>query len=104
MAAKHLTQESFELEVLNNPNVALVDFYADWCGPCKMMGPIIDEIADECIDITVAKVNVDESPELASKYRVMTIPTLIIFKNGEILNQLIGLQSKEELVDLLENA
>ena len=75
----------------------LVDFYADWCGPCKMMSPIIDEIAEEIENITVGKVNVDENPEIASKYGIMSIPTIIIFENGMPQKKFIGLTSKSEI-------
>ena len=102
MTAKKLNQQNFEPEILNNNNLALVDFYADWCGPCKMMAPIIDAIANECPDITVGKVNVNENPNLASQYKIMTIPTLIVFRNGEIVEQISGLRSKEQLLNMLK--
>ncbi len=101
MSAKKLNQQNFEQEVLNQ-DLALVDFYADWCGPCKMMAPIIDAIANERQDITIGKVNVDENPVLSSQYKIMTIPTIIIFKNGEVANQISGLRSKDQLLDLLK--
>ena len=102
MTAKKLNQQNFEPEILNNNNLALVDFYADWCGPCKMMAPIIDAIANECPDITVGKVNIDENPNLASQYKIMTSPTLIVFRNGEIVEQISGLRSKEQLLNMLK--
>ena len=102
MNTKKLNKQNFQNEIINNPNMALVDFYADWCGPCKVMAPIIDEIADERPDITVGKVNVDENQELANQYRIMTIPTLIIFKNGTIVNQISGLRPKEDILELLQ--
>lgn len=102
MYAKKLNKHNFQNEILNNANIALVDFYADWCGPCRMMGPIVDEIASERPDVTVGKVNLDENPELASKYRIMTIPTLLVFKNGDILTQASGLRSKEDILEMLE--
>lgn len=101
MSAKKLNEQNFEQEVLNQ-DLALVDFYADWCGPCKMMAPIIDAIANERQDITIGKVNVDENPVLSSQYKIMTIPTIIVFKNGEIANQISGLRSKDQLLDLLK--
>ena len=101
MSAKKLNEQNFEQEVLNQ-DLALVDFYADWCGPCKMMAPIIDAIANERQDITIGKVNVDENPVLSSQYKIMTIPTIIVFKNGEIADQISGLRSKDQLLDLLK--
>mgnify|MGYP003307680125 CR=1 FL=1 len=100
--AIHFTDENFNEEVLASNIPVVVDFYADWCGPCKVMAPIIDEIADERPDITVGKVNVDENQELANQYRIMTIPTLIIFKNGTIVNQISGLRPKEDILELLQ--
>lgn len=101
MSAKKLNEQNFEQEVLKK-DLALVDFYADWCGPCKMMAPIIDAIANERQDITIGKINVDENPVLSSQYRIMTVPTIIIFKNGEIANQISGLRSKDQLLELLK--
>lgn len=96
-----LTKENFEQEVLKSEKLVLVDFYADWCGPCQMLSPIVDEIADERSDIKVGKINVDEQMELAQKYGVMTIPTLLVIKNGEIVNKHIGAQSKSGVLAML---
>ena len=96
---KHLTTQNFETEISNG--TTLVDLYADWCGPCKMIAPIIEEIATERTDITVGKVNVDNDPQIAIKYGVQSIPTLIIFKDGQVTNQVVGLRSKEEILALL---
>lgn len=96
-----LTKENFEQEVLKSEKPVLVDFYADWCGPCQMLSPIVDEIADERSDIKVGKINVDEQMELAQKYGVMTIPTLLVIKNGEIVNKHIGAQSKSGVLAML---
>ena len=85
-----LTKDNFEQEVLKSEKPVLVDFYADWCGPCQMLSPIVDEVAEERDDIKVGKINVDEQMELAQKYGVMTIPTLLVIKNGEIANKHIG--------------
>ena len=93
-----ITKENFESEVLKSDKPVLVDFWAAWCGPCKMLSPVIDEIAEERSDIKVGKVNVDEQPELASQFAVMSIPTLIVFKNGEIANKAIGVQPKDCLL------
>ena len=96
-----ITKDYFENEVLKSDKPVLVDFWAAWCGPCKMLSPVIDEIADERSDIKVGKINVDEQPELASQFAVMSIPTLIVFKNGEIANQAIGVQPKDAILSML---
>lgn len=96
-----ITKENFESEVLKSDKPVLVDFWAAWCGPCKMLSPVIDEIADERSDIKVGKINVDEQPELASQFAVMSIPTLIVFKNGEITNKAIGVQPKDAILSML---
>ena len=96
MAIIKLTKDNFEQEVLKSEKPVLVDFYADWCGPCQMLSPIVDEVAEERDDIKVGKINVDEQMELAQKYGVMTIPTLLVIKNGEIANKHIGALSKRE--------
>ena len=96
-----LTAANFEQEVLKSDLPVLVDFWASWCGPCRMLAPVIDEIAEENDGIKVGKVNVDEQEELASKFGIMSIPTLLIFKNGALVNQTVGVQSKQTLLDLL---
>ena len=96
MAIIKLTKDNFEQEVLKSEKPVLVDFYADWCGPCQMLSPIVDEVAEERDDIKVGKINVDEQMELAQKYGVMTIPTLLVIKNGEIANKHIGALSKSD--------
>lgn len=96
-------EENFEEQVLNSDKTTIVDFYADWCGPCKMMSPIIDSIAEEKSDsLKVGKVNVDENQELAMKYNIMSIPTVLIFKNGNISKTFIGVTSKEEILESLK--
>lgn len=95
----NITKESFNEEVLNSQDLVLVDFWATWCGPCKALGPILEEFANENKNIKVGKINVDEQPELASQFRVMSIPTLLLFKNGEVIKKSVGLLSKEELVE-----
>lgn len=92
-----LNEQNFANEILNS-STALVDFYADWCGPCKMIAPIVEEIANERTDITVGKINVDESPALAMKYNVSSIPTLIVFKNGIELSRIVGYRPKEDIL------
>ena len=96
MSVLKLKNKDFDTAIQSG--IALVDFYADWCGPCKMMSPIVDEIADERTDITVAKVNVDESSELASRFGVVSIPTLIIFKNGKESSRIIGARPKAAIL------
>ena len=100
MSVLKLKNKDFDAAIQSG--LALVDFYADWCGPCKMMSPIVDEIADERTDVTVAKVNVDESSELASRFGVVSIPTLIIFKNGKESNRIIGARPKAAILAELE--
>lgn len=96
-------EENFEEEVLKAKETVIVDFYADWCGPCKIMSPIIDDLAEENLEnVKVGKVNVDENPDLAEKYNVMSIPTIIIFKNGEISKTFVGVTDKNQILDALK--
>jgi len=101
MAVNKVNTDTFKTQVLENSKTVLVDFYADWCGPCKMLSPIIDQIAAESSDYDVFKLNVDEAPEIAAKYGVMSIPTLIVFKGGEVAGKTIGVQSKQNIVKML---
>jgi thioredoxin 1 len=103
MSVINLTQENFEQEVLKSDKPVLVDFWASWCGPCKMLSPIIDEISEEVADIKFCKVNTDEADTLALKYRVMSIPTLILFKNGEPAATSIGAKPKSEVLEFLRS-
>lgn len=101
--AQHFNDETFEEEVLRAEKPVLVDFYAEWCGPCKMMAPVIDELAEELKDTwIVCKVNVDESPNTAGKYGIQSIPTLIVFKKGEEVGRSMGGQSKEAIKAMIE--
>lgn len=97
-----VTSENFESEVLNSGKPVLVDFWASWCGPCRMLSPIVDEIAEEVQTIKIGKVNVDEQQDLAGKFGVMSIPTLILFKNGQPVNKSVGAKSKAALLDFIK--
>ena len=97
-----LTAENFEKEVLNATKTVLVDFWASWCGPCRMLSPIVDEIAEENDDIIVGKVNVDDEGELAQAFGIMSIPTLIVFRNGKPVAQSLGVRPKEDILDMLK--
>ena len=101
MSVIKLNNANFENEVLENKGTVLVDLYADWCGPCKMVAPIVEEISNERADIKVGKLNVDESPELAVKYRVVSIPTLIVFNNGVETDRIVGYRPKDAILELL---
>ena len=97
-----ITTESFQKDVLEADKPVLVDFWASWCGPCRMLGPVVEGIAEKYSDrVIVGKVNVDEQPELAAKFNIMTIPTLIVFKNGQPTNTSIGVKTEQEILDLL---
>lgn len=96
-----LNDSNFDFEVLKSDKTVLVDFYADWCGPCQMMSPIIKEISEERTDIKVCRINVDENPEMAIKYKVASIPFFAVFKNGEIYKKTMGYQSKDDILKLL---
>lgn len=97
-----LTKENFQKEVINQKQTVLVDFWADWCGPCKMQAPVLKEFAEENPSIKVCKVNVDEQPELAEQYTVMSIPFLAVFKNGELSRTAVGYQTVDMLKNLTE--
>lgn len=102
MAAIHLTKDNFKQEVLESDVPVLVDFWAEWCGPCQMVLPIVEELAGEVKDAKICKVNVDEQMELAKEYRVMSIPTLMVFKDGQKVKSEVGAKSKEELKAMLD--
>jgi thioredoxin 1 len=101
MAVVTITKDNFETEVLQSTQPVLLDFWATWCGPCRMLSPIVDEVAEERADVKVGKVNVDEQPELASQFGVMSIPTLLVFENGKLVNQSVGAKPKAAVLALL---
>ena len=101
MSAMNIDKYNFENEVMNSDKPVLLDFWASWCGPCRMVSPVIDEIAGERSDIKVGKINVDEQPELARKFGVMSIPTLIVMKNGQIVSKAAGARPKNAILALL---
>ncbi len=101
MAIIKITIENFEQEVMNSEKTVLLDFYADWCGPCKMVGPILEEISNERSDIKVGKINVDLEPELAAAFSVSSIPMLAVMKNGKLANATVGLRPKDDILALL---
>ena len=96
-----VTNKEFE-DIISNDNITLIDFYADWCGPCKALSPIIDEVAQEATGVTVGKVNVDDERDLAMKYRVRSIPTMIIFKGGKEIERLVGVLPKEQILEKIK--
>ncbi len=97
-----ITKDNFEQEVLKSDKKVLVDFWASWCGPCRMLSPVIDEIAKETDKVKVGKVNVDEESELATQFAVMSIPTLILFENGKPVKQMVGAQPKSVILSMIE--
>ena len=101
MATVEITAENFASEVESAQGKVLVDFWASWCGPCRMLSPSVDQVASEHTGIKVVKVNVDEQPELANKFQIMSIPTLLVFENGKLTNQSVGLVPKEQVEALL---
>ena len=101
MSVIKINKENFENEVLNSNKPVLLDFYADWCGPCRMVGPIVSEIANERSDVKVGKINVDEQPELAAQFGVMSIPMLAVIKDGKIANQVVGYRPKSDIEAML---
>ena len=101
MSVIHISKNNFQNEVLNSEKTVLLDFWAPGGGPCRMVGPIVDEIADERGDIRVGKVNVDEQPELAAQFGVMSIPTLVVMKGGKVVNQMVGARPKSQILAML---
>ena len=102
MEVKKINSENFEEEVLKSKKTVLVDFFADWCGPCKMISPIVDEVAKENEQIKFVKINVDESQDIAMQYNVMSIPTLVVIKEGKEINRNVGFIDKQEIIELIK--
>lgn len=102
MAVIAVNRDNFEREVLRSEKTVLVDFWANWCGPCKMMGPVVEEFAGEHPEMRAVKVDVDENPELAMAYRIAAIPALLVFRDGKVVNQSVGFQNKEALEELVK--
>ena len=102
MEIMKVTSANFEEEVLNSDKTVLIDFYADWCGPCKAFSPVVESVASENEDIKVVKVNVDDAQDLAIKYQVMSIPTTVVIKNGQEVNRAVGMMSKSDLVEMVK--
>jgi thioredoxin 1 len=102
MSVVNITVENFEAEVVNSDKPVLVDFWASWCGPCQMLSPLVDQVAEEVTSVKVGKVNVDEQPDLAVKFGVMSIPMLILFENGEAVKKSVGAVPKSQILDFIK--
>ncbi|MGI6199598.1 MAG: thioredoxin [Christensenellales bacterium] len=101
MSVHTITKENFDREVIESDRPVLLDFWASWCGPCRMVSPVVDEIAEENANVKVGKVNVDEQRELAARFNVMSIPTLVVIKNGKVANQMVGARPKAQIAAML---
>ena len=101
MSVININNNNFQDEVMHSEKLVLLDFWASWCGPCRMVSPIVDEIAAERCDIKVCKINVDEHPELAARFGIMSIPTLVVMKNGKVINQAVGTRPKAQILAML---
>lgn len=103
MALIHITKDNFNKEVMESEKTVLLDFWATWCGPCQMIAPVLDEIAEECPDITVGKIDVDEEQELAMSFGITSIPTLIVIKNGKAVEKAVGMRAKNQILEMIDN-
>lgn len=101
MSVLKITKDNFDSEVINSDKPVILDFWAEWCGPCKMYSPVIEELSDELTDVKVGKINIDEEFELSQKFKVMSIPTTIVIENGEVKNKAVGVQTKAEVLQML---
>lgn len=101
MSVLAITRQNFKQEVINSDKPVLIDFWAPWCGPCRVIGPIVEQVAEENDAVKVGKVNVDEQPELAQAFGVMSIPTLVVMKNGEVTNRVVGVQTKRAILSMI---
>lgn len=104
MALIHITKDNFNKEVMETEKTVLLDFWATWCGPCQMIAPVLDEIAEECPDITVGKIDVDKEQELAMSFGITSIPTLIVIKNGKSVEKAVGMRAKNQILEMIDNA
>lgn len=104
MAIVHITKENFSKEVMETEKVVLLDFWATWCGPCQMIAPILEEVAQECPDVTIGKIDVDKEQELAMSFNISSIPTLIVIKNGKAVDKAVGLRAKNQIIEMIDNA
>lgn len=102
MSIINLTKDSYHNEVMETEKVVVIDFWATWCGPCKMMAPVVEEIAKDYPDVKVCKVNVDEEPELSNAFKIASIPTIVVIKNGEIIDSVIGFRPKEDIEKIIK--
>lgn len=104
MSVLKFTSDNFDSEVLQSDKPVLVDLWATWCAPCRMQGPIVEKLADELTDVKIGKLDVDENSDIAEKYNVMSIPTLLVFKNGEVVQKAVGVHTREQLIDMINSA
>lgn len=104
MAVLKFTSDNFDSEVLQSDKPVLVDLWATWCAPCRMQGPIVEKLADELTEVKIGKLDVDENSDIAEKYNVMSIPTLLVFKNGEVVQKAVGVHTREQLIDMINSA
>lgn len=101
MSIINLTKDSYHNEVMETEKVVVIDFWATWCGPCKMMAPVVEEVAKDYPDVKVCKVNVDEEPELSNAFKIVSIPTIVVIKNGEIIDSVVGYRPKEDIEKII---